>query len=231
MSSHKVAHNRKLARLLQKWRWNFAHGTIRRRIYDLVSCHYPWWDWGHRMMIVTGSDWGGGNWSEPEPPVWYYRMVPGKRQWRTGYPTRRPQIVKTYDEFMSITEGINKDSYEHYEWRAICTSQDNELHIGRMYWGGNFYGLTYGEMRVLVRWLMRWEAINWFGLRTWLHKQGLHAAVETRKPFACNQSPPKGAGGYSHWLCHKKRGHEDPHSTGNYEWEDLGKVNYTGASQ
>jgi hypothetical protein len=56
-------------------------------------------------------------------------------------------------------------------------------------------------------------------LRSWLYTQGLHAAVHTKKPFACQAAPPRGSGGYSHWHCGLKRRHAGPHRYNNYEWD------------
>lgn len=218
-------YNRPLAKLMRRWGWNFAHGTVRHRVWDLITCNHRWYDWGHRVMILTGSDFGG-NWSEPSPPTWWYRPGTPLRMWRTGYPRARLHVVRDYTTFMAETEGLDVGSDEHYSWRAIGTGQDNDLHLGRMYWGGTFYGLGYAELRVLTRWLIRWQFINWFGVRSWLYSQGLNAAVYQRTPFGCNQAPPKGSGGYSHWLCQNRNRHSGPHRFRNYEWTDGERVNH-----
>ncbi len=64
--------------------------------------------------------------------------------------------------------------------------------------------------------------IEWFGLRSWLFSQGLHAAVYRKKPFSCGAQPPKGQGGYSHWLCTLRRGHDGMHRFNNYTWGEIG---------
>lgn len=217
-----AAHQRPIARLMRKWGWNFKHGTIRRRLFDLASCHYPWWDWGHRGMILTGSDFGG-NWSEVGHPTWWYRRIEGARMWRTNYPVHRPkhfQVVTDYAEFSNLTKGLNED--QMYEWKAIGVNSDGELHLGHRYWGGAFYGMPTDELWLLRRYLRIARRRNWYGLRSWLYSQSLHAAVHQKKPFTCQEQPPKGQGGYDHWYCQLGRHHDGEHRYNNYVWTEVG---------
>lgn len=213
-------YNRRAAKLMRQREWHFAHGTVRRRIYDLTVCRDPWWSWGNRLMTVTGTEFGG-SWSEPSPPTWWYRPDTTKRMWRTNYPVQRFHVVRTYDDYMSENNGVDHDSDEHAPWKAIGVNQDHELHLGRQYWGQGFYGLGVAEMRLLVRWLIRWEVTNWFGARLWLYKLGLHAAVFERKPWSCGDQAPR-PGGYSHWTCQEKRNHDGPHRFRQARWDDTG---------
>lgn len=203
----------------KSWAYQTPRNGLRRRLYCLLIDNHPWWDWGHKLMILVGQDFGG-NWSEPEPATWWYRLGTPKNQWRTGYP-RHPlstfQIVTGYDEFRRLTEGLDEDGM--YEWKAICVNQDGELHLGHQYWGGSFYGLSDWEVALLRRYLRKWHRIDWFGLRSWLYHQGLHAAVYSRKPFTCQVTPPKGTGGYDHWFCSLSRRHDGPHRYRNYQWD------------
>jgi hypothetical protein len=210
-----------LVRWMRRRNWNYQkpQDGLRHRLYDLVSERHPWYDWGHQLMILTGSDFGG-NWSEPSPPTWWYRLGPPKHMVRTGYP-RHPlstfEIVTEYDEFRARTKGLNED--QMYEWKAIGTNQDGDLHLGHRYWGGTFYGMPECEVALLRRYLRMWHRLDWFGLRSWLYSQGLHAAVNHKVPWTCQVSPPKGSGGYSHWFCDQKRKHSGPHRYRNYEWD------------
>ncbi len=214
-----------LVKLMRKRHW--SHKTprdgLRRRIFDLVSEHHRWWDWGHRLMILTGSD-DGGNWGEPEPPTWFYRLGPPKRMARTKYP-RHPlstfEIITTYDEFTHRTKGFNED--QMYEWKAICTNQDGDLILGHRFWGGSFYGMPQCEVALLRRYLRMWRRLDWFGARSWLYSQGLHAAINQKVPRTCQVSPPPGSGGYSHWFCDQKRKHTGPHRYRNYVWDPTKK--------
>lgn len=216
----------RLARRVQKSRfydWRKHRGTWRHRIIALLKCSDPWWDWGHRLMIFAGDD-HGGNWSEPEPPTWWYRQGPPSHMVRTGYP-RHPlstfEVIKgDYDEFRHRTDGLNPD--DEYAWRAICVDQDGQLQLGRRYWGQDFYGIDHWEVRLLRKYLRMWNLHTWWGIRPWLYKQGLHAAVHKRKPRSCQQVPPRDTGGYDHWHCRKPRGHDGLHRFNNYVWGDVG---------
>lgn len=213
----------RLARWMRKRGW--SHKTprngVRRQLYELTIARHPWWDWGHWLMILVGID-EGGNRSEPTPPTWWYRLDTPKQMWRTRYP-RHPlstfQIVTDYEEFRRLTKGLNED--QMYEWKAIGTNQDGELHLGHQYWGGTFYGLSKWEVALLRRYLRRWRRLDWFGLRSWLYKQGLHGAVFSKKPFTCGATPPKGQGGYSHWRCHLPRRHGGMHRFHNYVFGEV----------
>lgn len=199
--------------------WLRRHGQ--RRLAEVVR-QRPWWDWGHLLMALVGQD-DCGNWSEPEPPTWYYRLGQGRRMWRTGYPIhplRTIEVIKDYTTFRERTDGLNED--EMYEWKAICANQDGQLVLGKQYWGGGFYGLTRWEARLLAKYLRHWRRLDWWGARAWLYSQGLHAAVHQRKPLTCQAVPPKGSGGYSHWYCDQKRRHDGPHRFRNYVWWDTG---------
>lgn len=66
---------------------------ITGRIHHLLLRRAPWWDWGHRVMILVGTC-IGGNYDAPEPPTWWYRLGPPKRMRRTGFP-RHP--LSTYE--------------------------------------------------------------------------------------------------------------------------------------
>lgn len=180
-------------------------------------------------MAIVGQD-HGGNWSEPSPPTWYYRLGNGKRMWRTGFPihpVRTFELVKTYDEFRDRTAGMTKDDIIDAGWKAMCADQDGELALGWQYWGRGFYGLNKWECRLLGKYLRHWRRLDWYGARSWLYALALNAAVDQRKPFSCQAVPPKGSGGYSHWHCDQKRRHPGAHRFRNYVWDDTdGQAHY-----
>lgn len=215
-----AAVRRTLRRRAEYWLRRRDH----RRLADLVTSRHRWWDWGHRLMALVGQDFGG-SWSEPSPPTWYYRVGTGKRMWRTGFPIHPVstfEVIKTYDEFRAITGGMDKDHIIDAGWKAMSASQDGELHLGWQYWGHGFYGLTDWECRLLAKYLRHWRRLDWYGARSWLYKLGLNAAVDQRRPFTCQATPPKDSGGYSHWHCDQKRRHDGPHRFRNYVWWETG---------
>lgn len=195
-------------------------GTSGRRLIATATDR-PWWNWGQKLQALVGSDRCGG-WDEPAPPTWWYRPTTSGRMARTSYPVRRYEIVADYATYDALYRAGNYD--RRSEWRAICVDQDGDLILGRGYWGEGFHGLDRSETAILRRYLRRWRRADWWGARTWLWKQGLHASVYARKPGSCAAAPPKGSGGYDHWLCRLPRGHAMPHRFNAYTWEPDGRV-------
>lgn len=226
----KVAKTRRSTKLARKLGFYRHDNGVRSRIYSLTLCRDPWWQWGHRLMILTGTN-EGGNWSEPEPPTWWYRRSETKRMWRTGYPRVRSfEIIRgDYAEFQRRTDGLNED--QMYEWQALNISQDGELQLGHRYWGGSFYGMRKDEVHILRSYLRAWHRMDWFGARSWLWSQGLHHAVNGYRPGACGVVPPRESSGYSHWHCECDRRHIGPHRFRAYEWVDGGDVVYVPQSE
>lgn len=212
----------KLARWMRKrgWRYDTPANGIRSRLVSLMD-RRPWWDWGGALTIIAGDD-DCGNWSEPEPPTWFYRLGEPKRMRFTGYP-RHPlstiEVITSYAEFCERTDGLNED--QKYEWKAICASQDGDLQLGHQFWGGSFYGLSRWETALLAKYLRAHRTRTLFGLRNWVYTLGLHATVHRKRPFRCHVTPPRGSGGYEHWYCEAPRRHTGPHRFGNYEWSGV----------
>jgi len=228
-SAHKRTLRRRVVKRLRKRGWSYEtpNDGIRHRIYDILASYHAWWDWGHYLMILTGTDFCG-NWAEPEAPTWWYKLEAPKRMFKTRYPIHPLstfKVIKNYDAFMALTEDLNEDKM--YEWQAFNVSQDRELQVGHMYWGGRFFGMTRWEVRLLVKYLRMVRRHDWYGLRTWLYAQGLHATVYKKKPFSCGAAPEPGSGGYDHWLCQLKKRHKGEHKCGNYVWGELDGVKYS----
>lgn len=202
-------------------RWLTRHGIPHRtRIVSLLDTR-PWWDWGHMLMVLAGEN-ICGNWSEPEPPTWFYRYREPKRMAFTGYP-RHPlstiEVVTSYTEFRTLTGWLNEDQLG--EWKAVSANQDGDLHLGRQFWGGGFYGLDRWEARLVAKYLRSFQRRTLWGLRPWLYTLGLHASVHRKRPFRCHVQPPRGSGGYEHWYCEAPRRHTGPHRFGSYEWSGI----------
>lgn len=212
----------RLARYLRRRRWH-TRSVAGRRLVELLDHRYPWYDYGHPLMALVGRDFCG-NWDEPRPPTWFYRPGPMRRQPVTGYPRRTLEVVKGHEAFRARELEL-RDVIEHDEWKALCVDSDGDLVLGRRYWGGSFYGLDYAERALLARYLRHWRLLDWFGLRSWLYHVGLKAAVHRRRPFACNVTPPRGSGGYSHWYCDLRRRHAGDHRFGSYTWDGAATSN------
>ncbi len=209
---------RAVARRLYKLGWTRGRntGTALHRIHDLSDCgRFPWYDWGHRLMIGVGQ-YRHGSWDAPRArDMWFRRQ--GKHFITTN----------NYDDVWA-----NPD----HEWRIFDSQDDGHtIVIGR--WphpddrNGNIHrdGLdSKPEQRLFLRWML-WDGLvkaEWFGLRTWLYYRGLHRAVRIRKPFTCQRQCDPKLGGYSHWYCTEPKRHHGPHRVGNYRWTDSGRVEF-----
>jgi hypothetical protein len=207
------------------WGHETPRNGLRARLLALTVDRSPWWDWGHKVMILVGDN-SIGNWAEPGLETWWYRTtrVPTKL---SPYPKTKIELVRSYDEFTARTGHLgHPDEVYDAGWEAINPSQDGELQLGHQYWGGRFHGMPLGELRLLHRYLRRWRRRNWWGLRSWLYSWALHAAVHRRRPFACHATPAKGSGGYDHWYCERPRRHFGSHRFANYTWVGNGPVHY-----
>jgi hypothetical protein len=176
------------------------------RIVVIRSRHYPWWDWGHRVMILVGRD-DGGSYDVPRPRDLWFRHDAGKLITTTDY-----SVVRK-----------NNDG----EWRIFDSQNDgHEVVVG--YWphpngDGRIQqsGLDgRAEQRLFLRWFVwdGWIKADWFGFRRWLYYKALSAAVQHKIPFTCQQVPPPSSGGYSHWHCELRRKHHGDHRFRNYTW-------------
>lgn len=208
----------RLATLARKAGWNrLPDHTMRNRIWRISTIRAPWWKYGDRLTNLVGGGTNGN--SEPTPPTWWYVRAPSGRSRVTGYPITRYRIVRDWEQMRSETQGLDEDGM--YDWRAIGVSQDEDLHLGRMYWGGNFNRLDRAERRILLRWLIHAELLGLFGLRRWLWGVGSHNAVHGTRPGSCAVAPPRGSGGYDHWHCTLDRGHKGLHEHGVWRWGEL----------
>lgn len=181
-------------------------GGIAHRIVTAFASRYRWYDWGHRVMVLVGRWDGTGTYNVPRGrDLWY---------WEDG------KLRTTYD-YAEVR------AHPEREWKIFDVQNEGfEVKLG--YWGDRiaFYGFDRAELRLFRRWDF-WECRargEWFGLRRWLYYRALHHAVHLKRPFACNQIPGAGTGGYSHWHC-QERGRHTTHRFNNYTWTD-GKVSY-----
>lgn len=180
-------------------------GGLVHRLLTIAGDHHRWYDWGHRVMTLVGRWDGTGDYSTPRGRDLWYRFEHGE----SG------RIITTYSyaDVRAMPNG---------EWKTLDV-QDDGWTVMFGWWGDrvNFYGFSRPELRLFRRWDF-WECRargEWFGLRRWIFHKALHAAVHRKKPFACNLTPPRGTGAYSHWHC-EVRGKHDVHRFGNYSWRD-----------
>jgi len=186
MAKAMAAKTKRIERWMRKRGWSYKtpNNGLRRRLWATASSRNRWRDWGHYLMIWVGTDFGG-NWSEPDPPTWYYREDSSVPMKFTGYP-QHPRstytIIKDYTTFMEMTHDLNED--QMYIWKAFCWSQDRELHLGHQYWGGRYFGLSRWELPLLKDYVKMSHRYDWYGARSWLYSLGLHATVKRFKSIS-----------------------------------------------
>lgn len=185
-----------------------------RRAFDALAPDRPWWDWGHRVMALTGRD-DSGSWGVPRPRDLWFRKVNGRMQTTRHYADVRANPSEDWRIFDSQNDGFE----------IIIGWWPHPAH-GR---GGQIHrdGLDgRAEIELFRRWFFtEWAVSEWFGLRRWAYYKGLHAAVNQRIPFTCQVTPPRESGGYDHWHCQERKRHAGPHRFRNYTW-DGGQVEY-----
>lgn len=216
-----------LARRLRRRGWHDPKldGSIRGRIYDIVAQRRHWWDWGHPVMRLVGREYcGNAAWPRADDlyyvhPNWLEKV---HRPWFADWPTRCG--------FYATADLDQVRAAPDAPWKVFDLQDDGHtlLLAWRYQPGGDGRHKPASIQGREIDLLWRWWWIDhrlkaqWLGLRPWLYRKALHAAVHERKPFACNVTPERGAGGYPHWHCRLKRRHPGPHRYGSYVWPGPG---------
>lgn len=165
---------------------------------------HPWYDWGHKFMVLFGQ-YGTGDYEAPRGRDLWYRFDNENEAHGRIITTHRYADVR---------------ALPNAEWKILDVQDDGGTVM--MGWYGDritFYGLSRRELALFRSWDF-WECrarAEWFGLRRWLYYKGLHAAVHLKKPFTCQAVPPRGSGGYSHWYC-ELHGKHTEHRYRAYTW-------------
>lgn len=207
--------------------------TLRSRVAHAVNEQKHWYDWGHPVMWLVGRYHCGNT----EPPrgrdLWWIpkeyvegvaaSLVADYEQRFGCYVTRR------YEDVRATSPDI--------EWRIYDLQDDGRTvkigvwphapeHDGRVQPMPTWHTMdAKREMRLFLWWYL-WEhkgKAQWFGLRPWAYYKALHAVVNDKRPFSCQRTPDKGAGGYSHWHCQLRKRHKGEHRFRNYTWGGSGE--------
>lgn len=189
-------------------RYKTRDGSLAHRVLTIVIDRHPWYDWGHRLMILVG-EYRSGSYETPRGRDLWYRFEDENEA--------RGRIITTHDY-----ADVRRTRGEDVSWR-IFDVQDDGHTVKLGFYGDHIehFGISRRELALFRRWDF-WECrarAEWFGLRRWLYHRALHAAVHLKKPFACNLTPPRGSGGYSHWHC-EMRGKHTTHRFRNYTWSE-----------
>lgn len=208
-----AARHRTIRRTAHRLRRHVKDGGLADRLLTIAIDRHPWYDWGHRVMILVGRA-SLGDYGIPRGRDLWYRFAADNEA--------RGKIITThrYSDVRDMPDA---------EWRIFDVQDDG--HTVMLGWWGDrirFYGLSRRELALFRRWDF-WECRargEWFGLRRWIYIKALHAAVDLKRPFACNATPAKGSGGYNHWHC-ELRGKHDVHRFREYTWRDELKVEHS----
>lgn len=211
------------------WADSGMDDTIRSRVARAVGDWYYWWDWGHPVMWLVGRYDTGSAGVPRGRDLWW---IP------TDYVEDRlagslvADCEQKYGCYITTEYRVVRSSIAEIDWR-IYDLQDDGRTVKVGLWpnhpdhGGRIQGLPWQELKVdLFLWWYIWQhkgRAQWFGLRRWAYYKALHAAVERKVPFTCQQAPPPNSGGYSHWHCELKRKHVGDHRFRAMTW-GTGKV-------
>lgn len=204
-----LRHKSLIERAMRARRWHRAeHGSLRHRLWDVVTDRRRWYDWGHPVMTLTGREYCG-SYDPPRGRDMWYRVANGK-------------FVTTYDyEDLDKVKG----GREAAEWKIFDVQDDGHTVMMGYYPTGPeertaFYGLDRKELNLFLQWLLIECKLRgeWLGIRRWVYFKALHAHVERKIPFTCQVTPDRGSGGYDHWHCQLKKRHEGKHRFVNYTW-------------
>lgn len=213
------------------WMQPALDDTLRSRMTHALGDMKHWYDWGHAVMWLVGRCDSGSAGVPRGRDMWWIpkeyvegieaALVADFEQRNGCYVTRRYTDVRA-------TRDI--------EWRIYDLQDDGRttklgLWPNRPEHKGRLQPLPWQELNVglFLRWWV-WEhkaKAQWFGLRRWAYYKALHSAVNQKKPFACQRVPDRGAGGYSHWHCQRRKWHKGEHRYHNYIWPGPGsRVEY-----
>ncbi|KEP75874.1 hypothetical protein HR12_21005 [Microbacterium sp. SUBG005] len=102
-------------------RYGTKDGSIAHRLLTVMIDRHPWYDWGHRLMILTG-DYRTGSYETPRGRDLWYRFENENEA--------RGRVIKTYAYAdASATRG------QDVSWR-IFDVQDDGHTVKLGWWGG-----------------------------------------------------------------------------------------------
>jgi hypothetical protein len=205
------------------WTKTDMDDTLRSRIVHAVGEWRQWHEWGGPVMWLVGRyDTGSAGvprgrdlwWIPTEYVEGIENSLVADLEQRFGcYVTTR------YADVLATTIGIDWRIYDlQDEGRTVKVA----LYPNRPEHDGRLQPLPWQDMKVdLFLWWYVWQhkgKAQWFGLRRWVYYKALHASVNRKIPFTCQQVPPPNLGGYSHWHCELKRKHAGDHRFRAYTW-------------
>jgi len=209
------------------WNRSALDDSLRSRLCHALSDWHHWYDWGHPVMWLVGRNDSGSSGIPRGRDMWW---VPADHV-EGIYASWLADVEQRNGCYVTTSYSVVKDA--PVGWNIFDLQDDGHtIVIGR--WpsseedGGHIQKIVGGMNRQQVRLFLRWylwdhkAKAQWFGLRHWIYFKALHAAVNQKVPFACQRTPDKGAGGYSHWHCQRRKFHKGAHRFVNYTWAGPG---------
>lgn len=203
------------------WTKSDMDDSLRSRVAHAVYEWRQWWDWGHPVMWLVGRYDSGSAGVPRGRDLWWIPTEYVEDRLASSLVADCEQRFGCYitTNYSDITSDI--------DWR-IYDLQDDGRTVKVGLWPnqpehkGRIQPLPWQELKVdLFLWWYVWQhkgKAQWFGLRRWVYYKALHAAVQQKIPFTCQQVPPPNSGGYSHWHCQLRRKHLGEHRFHSYTW-------------
>lgn len=219
---------RRLYHRMYDWGWTRveADNTLRSRMAHGLGETHRWYDWGHMAMWLVGRYDSGSAGVPRGRDMWWVPVSHVERvaePWMANFEKRHGCYVTRRYEDVRDTQGL------YVSWNIFDLQDDGTtVVIGR--WPSSpdddgriqrlVGGMSRRQVRLFLRWYL-WEhkaKAQWFGIRRWVYYKALHSVVNDKRPFSCQRTPDKGAGGYSHWHCQLRKRHKGEHRFRNYTW-------------
>lgn len=214
------------------WTDSALDDTLRARVARAVDTWRNWWDWGNPVMWLVGRYDTGSAGVPRGRDLWW---IPTDYVESSLAGSLVADCEQRFGCYITTDYTVVRSSSAEIDWR-IYDLQDEGRTVKVGLWpnrpehNGRIQPLPWQELNVeLFLWWYVWQHLGraqWFGLRRWVYYEALHAAlhaaVHEKRPFSCQVQPERGSGGYDHWYCGLKRGHDGPHRYRNYVWAGPG---------
>lgn len=206
------------------WMMSALDDTLRSRIARAVGDWRNWHDWGHPVMWLVGRYDTGSAGVPRGRDLWW---IPTEYVEDSLALSLVADFEQRFGCYLTTQYTDVRATGAEIDWRVYDLQDEGRtvkvgLWPNRPEHKGQIQPLPGEELKVdLFLWWYVWQhkgKSQWFGLRHWAYYKALHAAVNRKIPFTCQQVPPANSGGYSHWHCELRRKHPGNHRFRNYTW-------------
>lgn len=126
-------HKSLIERAMRARRWHRAeHGSLRRRLWAIVTDRRHWWNWGHPVMTLTGRE-NCGNYDSPRGR--------GVRRW-IYLKALHAAVERKIPFTCQVTPDRNSGGYTH--WHCQLKKRHEGKHrFGNYTWIGRDFQVEY----------------------------------------------------------------------------------------